>query len=76
MCTEEFLGPTRKQESNESEVLSSGDKRRRIFTVSGTDNSMRQALIVALTKLLLIPLVVHEEGKSGQKNLGTIQRIF
>lgn len=70
LCTEEFMAPTKKAEAtNQSVEVSLGNTRRRIFVVSGTDNSMKQALTAALTKLSLAPVVIHEEPRQGRKIL-------
>lgn len=70
LCTEEFLAPTKKPDvTNPSVVASSGNNLRRIFVISGTDNSMKQALTGALTKLFLAPVIMHEEPGQGRKIL-------
>lgn len=43
--------------------------RRRIFVVSSSDESMKQVITGALTKLSLTPLVLHEEPSQGRKIL-------
>ena len=75
LCTEEFLGPTKKQEPNQSIGAPLANNRHRIFVVSGTDNSMKQTLIGALTKLSLAPVIVHEEPSQGRKILNASQII-
>jgi predicted nucleotide-binding protein len=47
--------------------IKSASDRRRIFVVCGTDDEMKQAIINALTKLWLIPVVMCEEPSQGRK---------
>ncbi len=53
LCTEKFLPQPKNKSLNQSITSTSGNLRRRIFVVSGTDDEMKQALTGALTKLSL-----------------------
>ena len=68
VCTEKFLTITEKNlEPAQSAMPASTSKPRRIIVVSGTDAAMKQALVGALTKLWLVPVVLHEEPSHGRK---------
>ena len=68
LCTEEFLPPTEKNLAPApSATPASGAAPRRILVVSGTDDVMKQALLKALTRLHLAPVVMHEEPSQGRK---------
>ncbi|MCL5949201.1 MAG: nucleotide-binding protein [Candidatus Bathyarchaeota archaeon] len=68
LCTEKFLSSTEKtMASNQLAKSVSGDMRRRIFVVSGSDDEMRHALTKALTKLWLVPVIMCEEPSQGRK---------
>ncbi len=66
LCTEKFLSSTEKTMDPFQSTKSALD-RRRIFVVCGTDDEMKQAIINALTKLRLIPVVMCEEPSQGRK---------
>jgi predicted nucleotide-binding protein len=67
LCTEKFLPPTIKSITPSQSVKSNSDTRRRIFVVCGRDDEMKQAIINALTKLWLVPVVMCEEPSQGKK---------
>lgn len=68
ICTEKFLEtPEKPTISTQSVEASLENTRRRIFVVSGTDNAMKQAITGSLTKLLLSPVIIHEEPCLGRK---------
>ena len=70
VCTEEFLASIQKPEvSNQSSETPLRNTPRRIFVLSSSDDSMKQALTGALTKLSLSPIVIHEEPSQGRKIL-------
>lgn len=67
LCTEKFFSPTEKTMAPTQQIMSASDVRRRVFVVCGTDDEMKQAIIAALTKLWLVPLVMCEEPSQGRK---------
>ena len=68
LCTEKFLEtPERATVPTRSVEASLENTRRRIFVVSGTDDVMKLALTGSLTKLLLSPVIIHEEPCIGRK---------
>ena len=77
LCTEKFLPSTENSPSSSQATTSaSGNLSRRIIVVSGTDEEMNQALNGALTKLLLIPLVLCEESSHGKKIVENFSRDY
>jgi predicted nucleotide-binding protein len=77
VCTEKFLPSAKKNTlSNQSATSTSGNLSRRIIVVSGADSEMKQALIGALTKLSLMPLVMCEEPSQGKKILENFSRDY
>jgi predicted nucleotide-binding protein len=77
ICTEKFLPPTEKNmSSTQSATSASGNLGRRIIVVSGVDDEMKQALIVALAGLKLIPLVMCEEPSQGKKIVENFSRDY
>ena len=77
VCTEKFLPSTVKKASpNKSATSASGNLGRRIIVVSGADCEMKQAVIGALIKLLLIPLVMCEEPSQGKKIVENFSRDY
>ena len=65
LCTEEFLPSTQKN-GFPTQPAKSSDKRR-VFVVCSTDDEMKKAIINALTKLWLVPVVICEEPSQGRK---------
>jgi len=63
ICTEKFLPQT----NNNAPSQSSGNVNRRVFVISGTDEEMKQAVTKALTKLLLVPIVLCEDPSHCRK---------
>jgi predicted nucleotide-binding protein len=67
LSTEKFLFPTQKTIAPTQQAMSASNLRRRVFVVCGTDDEMKQAIINALTKLWLVPVVMCEEPSQGRK---------
>jgi predicted nucleotide-binding protein len=67
LCTEKFLSPTEKTVAPIQQTMSASNVRRRVFVVCGTDDEMKQAIIAALTKLWLVPVIMCEEPSQGRK---------
>jgi len=77
VCTEKFLPITQKNRSlSQSATSASGHLSRRIIVVSGADSEMKQALIGALTRLSLMPLVMCEEPSQGKKIVENFSRDY
>ncbi len=77
ICTEKFLPSTEKNMlPSQSTRSASGNLGRRIIVVSGVDNEMKQALTGALTKLLLIPVIMCEEPSQGRKIVENFSRDY
>jgi predicted nucleotide-binding protein len=77
ICTEKFLPSTEKNmPPSQSTRSTSGNLGRRIIVISGEDDEMKQALTGALTKLLLIPLVMCEEPSQGKKIIENFSRDY
>ena len=68
ICTEKFLTlPQKNLAPTQSAMPAQASTPRRVIVVSGTDVVMKQALTGALTKLWLVPVVMHEEPSQGRK---------
>jgi predicted nucleotide-binding protein len=67
LSTEKFLFPSEKTKAPSQQAMSASDVRHRVFVVCGTDDEMKQAIIAALTKLWLVPVVMCEEPSQGRK---------
>jgi predicted nucleotide-binding protein len=57
ICTEKFLT----QKNNNTTNQSSDNTHRRVFVISGSDEEMKKAVTKALTKLLLVPIILCED---------------
>ncbi len=66
-CTEEFLQPEKIQVLAQPIVASSRIALQRIFVVSGSDDYMKQAVLGALAKLKIVPVLTCEEPSQGRK---------
>jgi len=64
VCTHKFIT---KSQIIQASPTASGSAKRRILVVSGADKKMQTALTAALTKLLLVPVVLREEPGNGRK---------
>jgi predicted nucleotide-binding protein len=67
LCTEKFLSPTEKAMASAQHATSASDARRRVLVVCGNDSEMKQAITNALTKLMLVAVVICEEPSQGRK---------
>ncbi len=70
ICTEKFLPAFQKTNvpsSANDTSASSTSIRKRIFVVSGSDEEMKKAAIVALTKLNLAPIIMCEQPHQGRR---------
>ena len=63
MCTDKFLN----RHQAVAATVAAGSGKRRVLIVSGADKEMRTALNTALTKLLLVPVMLCEEPGNGRK---------
>jgi Predicted nucleotide-binding protein containing TIR -like domain len=64
VCTDKFLA---KHQAAAAPTGVSASAKRRVLVISGSDDAMKQALTKALTKLLLVPVVLCEEPGHGRK---------
>lgn len=64
VCTHKFIT---KPHTVQASSAASGSGKRRVLIVSGADKEMQTALTTALTKLLLVPVVLREEPGNGRK---------
>jgi predicted nucleotide-binding protein len=64
LCTDKFLV---KHQAASKPTGAPVSAKRRVLIVSGTDDTMKQALTKALGKLLLVPIVLCEEPGHGRK---------
>lgn len=64
VCTPKFIT---KPQTPQASPTAAGSARRRVLVVSGADIEMQTALTAALTKLLLVPVVLREEPGNGRK---------
>jgi len=77
LCTEKFVLPTKNSHSpSQLSTSASGNLSSRIIVVSGKDEEMNQALIGALIKLSLIPLILLEEPSQGKKIVENFSREY
>ncbi len=67
ICTDKFFSTTQKTSEATQSTAGSMAVRRRVFVVSGADDDMKQDVTAALTKLLLVPVVLCEEPAQGRK---------
>jgi predicted nucleotide-binding protein len=63
VCTDKFLD----RHQAVAAPVAAGSGKRRVLIVSGADKEMRTALNTALTKLLLVPVMLCEEPGNGRK---------
>jgi predicted nucleotide-binding protein len=69
LCTEQFIASNQKPEPDQPKEAVASNRRQRLFVVSGKDYLMNQAVVGALTKLFLVPVVLQEQPSQGRKIL-------
>jgi predicted nucleotide-binding protein len=70
LCTEQFIASNQNIEPNQPKEAAASSRRQRVLVVSGRDYVMNQAVVAALGKLFLVPVVLAEEPSHGRKILG------
>jgi predicted nucleotide-binding protein len=66
LCTDQFVTPTQTELLPTKEAAAPRG-RQRVLVVSGKDYVMNQAVVAALGKLFLVPVVLQEEPSRGRK---------